>query len=280
MTDIVEKASALLAGTSGRRRFLAKAALAGSAVVAAPRRFALEPLSAYAAVCTCSGSSCDCGAACCDGYTEFCCTITGRNSCPPGTALGGWWKADGSGYCGGPRYYLDCNTTPGNEWVCSCGCAGGNCNNRKSCCTNFRYGQCHQEIPNMGAIHCRVVTCTPPWQLDATCTTTLRTDQATASHDAPCLHEEDDMPPAPSVVLDTQGRRWVFARGTDMALWSKLDDNPWERRGGILTSGPGATAGPNGRIDVVARGGNGSAYIISFENGVWGDWRPLGGIIG
>ncbi len=281
---LVSKASSALANRTDRRGFLVKTAVAGSALAAAPKRFALQPISAYAAICTCSGSSCDCGSPCCDGYTEFCCTITGRNSCPPGTALGGWWKADGSGYCGGPRYYLDCNTTPGNSGVCSCGCANGNCNNRKSCCTRFRYGQCHQEIAVMGAIHCRVVTCTPPWQLDATCTRTERTDQNTRFHDAPCLHqdeeEDDDMPPAPAVVFDTQGRRWVFARGTDMALWSKLDDAPWEKRGGALTSGPGATAGVDGRIDVVARGSDGGAYVISFQNGQWGPWRALGGVIG
>ena len=36
---------------------------------------------------------------------------------------------------------------------------------------------------------CRVVTCVAPWDFDATCTTTSATANATALHDAPCLHE-------------------------------------------------------------------------------------------
>jgi len=34
---------------------------------------------------------------------------------------------------------------------------------------------------------CRVVTCTPPWQLDGSCGTTARTDNATRYHNRPCL---------------------------------------------------------------------------------------------
>ncbi|MGH3658363.1 MAG: hypothetical protein ACRDUA_17050, partial [Micromonosporaceae bacterium] len=116
------------------------------------------------------------------------------------TLLGGWWKVDGSSFCGGAaRYYMDCNATCGgcscgSGGICSgscsgtpCGCANGSCGNRKAGCTGFRYGQCHQEIACLGPIVCRVVTCTPPWQLDGTCTTAIRTDNNTRYHDAPCL---------------------------------------------------------------------------------------------
>lgn len=277
--QLLKRASGVLERRTDRRGFLNKAAMAGTALAAAPGTFLLQPVSAYAAVCTCSGQSCQCGSRCCDGYTEFCCTITGENRCPPGTVLGGWWKADGSGYCGGPRYYLDCNVTPGNEGVCRCGCANGNCGNRKSCCTRFRYGQCHQEYPVLGAIHCRVVTCTPPWQLDATCTTTTAIDQNTRFHDAPCLHQEedDDMPPAPAVVLDSSGRRWVFVRGTDGHLYATVDAGPWQDLGGNLTSGPAATAGPNGRLDVAVRGTDGATWVNTLVNGAWIGWSSLGG---
>ena len=54
--------------------------------------------------------------------------------------------------------------------------------------TQFRYGQCHQDLACVGPIVCRVVTCVPPWEFDATCTTTSATANATALHDAPCLH--------------------------------------------------------------------------------------------
>ena len=47
------------------------------------------PGSAYSALCACGGQNCACGSLCCDGYTEFCCTMTGHNVCPPGTIAGG-----------------------------------------------------------------------------------------------------------------------------------------------------------------------------------------------
>ena len=47
-------------------------------------------------------------------------STSGINACPPGTFAGGWWKADGSEYCSGPRYYIDC------MGEChGCGCGGG-----------------------------------------------------------------------------------------------------------------------------------------------------------
>ena len=198
---LVNAASEALARRTGRRGFLARTAVVGTAATVAPRRFLLEPISAYAAVCNCSGSTCDCAASCCDGYTEFCCTITGSNSCPPGTLAAGWWKADAPGLCGSaPRYYIDCNVAPGQS-PCRCGCANGSCGHRKACCTQFRYGQCHQEVPVVGAIMCRVVTCTPPWVIDPTCTTAIRTDNATRNHNAACLA----VPPPPTGGLKEGG---------------------------------------------------------------------------
>lgn len=198
---LVDKISGLLSRRTGRRGFLARSAVVGSAIAANPVTYALRPTTAYAAICNCNGSACDCGQLCCDGYTEFCCTLTGENKCPPGTLLGGWWKVDGSGFCGGgPRYYMDCNAPCngcgcGGNGICSgacsgtgCGCAFGDCNNRKAGCTMFRYGQCNQHIGCIGPIVCRVVTCVPPWALDASCTTTVRVDNATAGHDRACLH--------------------------------------------------------------------------------------------
>ncbi len=197
---LVNRVAGSLATRVDRRSFLGRAAVVGSAVAVAPATYVLRPTSAYAAVCNCSGSTCDCGALCCDGYTEFCCTLNSRNACPPGTVAAGWWKVDGHDLCGGgPRYYLDCNSRcgacacPGGTCAgaCSgtpCRCANGSCNNRKSGCTRFRYGQCHQEIACVGPIVCRVVTCTPPWQVDPTCTTHALVDNNTRTHDRPCLH--------------------------------------------------------------------------------------------
>lgn len=187
------KVASFLERRVDRRGVLRRGAMAGTALAVAPSTYVLRPTSAYAAVCSP-------GALCNDGYTEFCCTISGANRCPPGTALGGWWKVDGSSYCGGgPRYYMDCNASCGGcgcggNGICSgacsgtgCGCALGDCNNRKAGCTAFRYGQCNQGVPCLGPIVCRVVTCTEPWRIDGTCTTAARTDNATRYHSRPCL---------------------------------------------------------------------------------------------
>jgi len=146
---LADRAARLLARQPNRRSFLTRTALVGTALAVAPTDFVLRPGTAYAAICNCSGTACDCGSLCCDGYTEFCCTITGANSCPPGTMAAGWWKADGSSYCAGPRYYIDCNATChcGTGRICpdscsdapwGCGCAKGDCNNRKAGCTQRR----------------------------------------------------------------------------------------------------------------------------------------------
>jgi hypothetical protein len=52
----------------------------------------------------------------------------------------------------------------------------------------FRYGQCNQQIACVGPIICRLVSCIPPWEIDASCTRTVAVDEATRFHDAPCLH--------------------------------------------------------------------------------------------
>ena len=186
-------------------------AIVGSALATNPTGFLFRPISAYAAACECRGQPCSCGTACCDGYTEFCCTLSGDNSCPFGTIPAGWWRAEGSGLCGGAsRYYIDCNQTL-DAPACGCTCAGGSCGLRVTCCTHFRYGQCHQEVPQVGAIVCRVVTCTPPWQIDSTCTGTDARDDNTRFHDAPCLHEPPKPPPPPPGRLVTA--QW-FLRNT------------------------------------------------------------------
>ncbi len=188
----------LLSRTS-RRGFLAKATVTATALTVAPTELLLKPGTAYGFICECvPGSNCDCSSACCDGYTQFCCTINdGVNACPPGTFAGGWWKADGSQYCAGARYFIDCmgecqNCGCGGGNFCptcdnlTCECALGTCSNRHVGCTEFRYGQCHQEISCSGRIACRVVSCTPPWVLDSTCTTVVQVDDNTANHYAPC----------------------------------------------------------------------------------------------
>lgn len=254
-TWLVDKTSALLDRKVDRRGFLRRAALVGTALVASPLKFTMQPVSAYAAICSCSGSSCNCSDLCCDGYTEFCCTLTGENGCPPGSTAAGWWKADGSGFCtvGGvsqPRYYIDCNAscngcTCGGSGLCSrscasCNCECGNksCKNRKACCTSFRYGQCGNDVTCLGPIICRVITCTPPWVWDSSCSTTSATDNNTRFHDAPCLHRSINYPALPGVY--TAGN-WTLKNGN-------------------------ATASPNTNF----------SYGLSNEIPVMGDWNGDG----
>lgn len=207
-TRLADRAARFIGRHTSRRSFLTRTAMVGSALAVAPTDFVLRPTSAFGAICNCSGSSCDCGSLCCDGYTEFCCTLTGLNSCPPGTIAAGWWKADGSQYCNGSRYYIDCNATCrcGTGRICpdecsntpwGCGCAKGDCNNRKAGCTAFRYGQCNQQVATVGRIACRVVSCDPAVLVVGNCAPTVAVDNSTANHNKPCLQsapqESDDV---------------------------------------------------------------------------------------
>ena len=202
---LVDTLSRGLDRTSGRRSFLKRMTMWGAALVTAPSVFILTPTTAYGAVCHCSNQNCDCNSTCCGGYTEFCCTITGENACPPGGIIGGWWKVDGSEFCGGDaRYYMDCHRpcggcSCGSSGVCSgscngteCGCANHDCGNRKAGCIHFRYGNCNNSTNCVGPIICRVVTCTAPWQVDPGCSTAVRIDNGTRYHDSPCLHDAVD----------------------------------------------------------------------------------------
>ncbi len=166
-----------------RRTFLSRTAMVGTALAVTPTSFLLRPGDAYSQVCV-GPSGCPAGSRC-TGYTELCCSLYGSNQCPPGTTMAGWWRADGSGFCGanGPRYYMDCN-----GFGETCTCWGCNCNNWKTSCTNFRYGNCNNHVPNVGPIRCRVISCTPPWQIDPGCSTAARYDNNTRFHDRPCLH--------------------------------------------------------------------------------------------
>ncbi|WP_432540905.1 twin-arginine translocation signal domain-containing protein [Kineococcus sp. SYSU DK002] len=196
--EVLATVTGFLATRTSRRGFLARTAVVGSALTVSPWGFLTRPQTAYAAVCGIDST-------CSSGYTVFCATVNnGVNRCPPGSLVGGWWKSDGSGYCcGGARYYIDCHS------YCSCGCGGrrkfcgegcrncscgcgpaGQCDQRKVCCNEFRYGQCNQDTGCTGPVWCRVVTCTPPWRIPAwNCTTTSATDQRTNAHTAPALRD-------------------------------------------------------------------------------------------
>jgi hypothetical protein len=208
--SLVTKLSSVLEHRLSRRSFVARSAFVGSALSTGGVGFLLKPGTAYSALCFCGDPDCGCGTTCCVGYTEFCCVINGGyNSCPADTVMGGWWQADGSEYCDGPRYYMDCNGVcecsdgcgdgysfcdPGCDGL-DCGCAGGSCDNYLTGCFQFRYGQCNQDVGCIGRIKCRVVTCVPPWEIDPTCTQAIATDDGTADQNAACVTPGPTYPP-------------------------------------------------------------------------------------
>ncbi len=132
--------------------------------------------------------------------------------------MGGWWKADNSSFCGGPRYYMDCNATcqcttgcdsgfPFCDTQCdgtNCGCGPDGCNSYMVGCLQFRYGQCNQDIACMGRIVCRVVACVPPWEVDPTCTTAVAVDNGTAEQNVACWTTAPPSAPCGSAATNCQ----------------------------------------------------------------------------
>jgi hypothetical protein len=208
-TALVARTARVLEGRLTRRSLINRSAFVGSAVaVGSGLDLALRPGTAYGAICRCGNAGCGCGSTCCSGFSEFCCAVSGANFCPENTVMGGWWVADNSSFCGGPRYYMDCNATCSCDGGCGggfafcepgcdstgCGCGSQGCDSYLTGCLQFRYGQCNQDVACMGRIVCRVVACVPPWTVDPSCTTAVAVDNATAEQNESCW---TTAPPAP-----------------------------------------------------------------------------------
>ncbi|KRF28810.1 LGFP repeat-containing protein [Phycicoccus sp. Soil802] len=178
-----------------RRDVLVGATVAATALATKPKEYALTPVAAYATICGPGNTASS-------GWTVFCSTVNkGVNTCPPGSFAAGWWKAADSSWCGGGyRYIVDCNascskcTTGCSDgmcdsrcWSCSCGTgSSATCDQRRVCCNAFRYGQCNTHVKCSGGVHCRVVSCVPPYKF-ANCTTASLSDNRTSEHSAPSL---------------------------------------------------------------------------------------------
>ena len=194
MTDrLLRVATRFLERRVSRRSALVRMATAGSALAVAPVRYVTRPVAAVSLINCKSG--CRSGSRCCDGYTVFCCTLTGVNACPAYTYMGGWWKCTnyrGTGPCAGEgvRYYIDCNRLPHSSCPGGCHCAFGKCSNRQACCNVFRYGQCNTQIGGTTPIVCRVVTCVNPAEIPGfNCNPSVMFDNSTCGHEAGCLSE-------------------------------------------------------------------------------------------
>ncbi len=242
-----------------------------------------------------------CGSTCCAGFSEFCCSVNGGyNYCPTNTVMGGWWKADNSSYCGGPRYYMDCNATCQCDDGCGngfgfcdtdcdgteCGCGPDGCDSYLTGCFQFRYGQCNQQIDCIGRIVCRVVACVPPWEVDPTCTMTNAEDDGTAEQDAACWTPAPPAPPpAPcsspltncEVVgmassLDGTGYALVTSFGKLFAYGVFPDDGD-ESTAHLVEPIVGLTGTPADGYYLVAADGGIFAYDAPFYGSMGG--RPL-----
>jgi hypothetical protein len=275
---IVRRLTNSLDGRTNRRGFLTRVAVVASALSVDPFGFVFRPRTAYASVC---GPASTCG----EGWSVFCCTINaGRNECPPGSFIAGWWKADSSSWCGGrARYYVDCNASCSSP--CTCYCPTGTCDNRRTCCNQFRYGQCNQQIACYGPVVCRLVSCTAPYLWDASCTTTLAVSNATAEHSAPCVAEPPQVnppppPPPPSILFgpgvgnNADGRLEVFMTGADKRLSHTWQNSPnggwasWRSFDGWAVGSPGVAANADGRLEV---------FYVGTDFRIWHHWQVTAG---
>jgi hypothetical protein len=286
-STLVDRTAKFLENRLSRRNFINRSAFVGSAVaVGAGLDLALKPGTAYGQICECGNAGCGCGSTCCAGFSEFCCAVTGYNYCPGNTVMGGWWLAENSSYCGGPRYYMDCNATckcdagcgsfcdPGCDGT-NCGCGPQGCNSYLTGCLQFRYGQCNQNVACIGRIVCRVVACVPPWQVDPSCTTALAIDNATAEQNEPCWTPAPPTPPttgeampvSPTVMFPA-GQLNVFQVAGGI-LWHKTN---WQ--GAWNNENVGAASGvnpnfPNQIPQVAVIGGQIMVTVEDNNSRVW-----------
>lgn len=312
-TRLADRVAGWMRGsTLSRRSFLTRTAVVGSALAVAPRRFLLEPFTAYAAITDLCGP----GNECADGWTAFCCSVNnGVNECPPGTTAGGWWRADGSSWCcGGARYYIDCHAgcsqpvCDGPDYICPpelqltshcnpphCN-GGGTCDHRRVCVNSFRYGNCGDATTCMSSVVCRMVSCTPPYLIPGLeCRSQLLTESRTAEHGAPCLHQAsweggatairpETVTESPAVAtVRGSSRADVFAPAPDGTLrWTTQsgvlgDWSTWislaAPPGGFQGS-PAAVAWTAQRIDVFVWGNDGKLWQRFTETGgvSWSPW--------
>src|SRR3954464_4445630 len=87
---------------------------------------------------------------------------------------------------------------------------------------------------------------------------------------------------APAIAAQGTGDMRAFIRGSDGALWTRTWNGTswtgWASLGGVLTSGPAATARPGGISAVVGRGTAGAYRHRAFTpSGGWASWEYLDG---
>jgi hypothetical protein len=88
---------------------------------------------------------------------------------------------------------------------------------------------------------------------------------------------------APSACEFDSSNIYLFAKGTDNALWMKQwtlqSWSAWKSLGGVLTSDPAAVSRRVGVIDVFVRGTDGALWTRATTDGgtSWSNWSKIGG---
>lgn len=88
----------------------------------------------------------------------------------------------------------------------------------------------------------------------------------------------------PGVASPVERQVDVFGRAGDGELWQYthvIGGNPtgWRKVGGRIESDPDAMSWGAGVLDVYARGPNNDVVRRVFQNGAWGAWESLGGVV-
>ena len=87
----------------------------------------------------------------------------------------------------------------------------------------------------LGPIVCRVVTCTPPWEFDPTCTTATATDNNTRWHHRPCL--ERPTPARGSLPATFKDGVWTLGYRLSSSSWVPLETFTFGQAGDIPVMG-------------------------------------------
>src|SRR5205807_1986670 len=119
----------------------------------------------------------------------------------------------------------------------------------------------------VGRLTCRVVSCTPAWMLDPTCTTSATTDNRTADHHSPCLD---------NLVVPTVG---IARTPTGQGYWLVQDDGSVSAYGDARFFGSMGGQPLNEPVVGMAPTPSGQGYWLAAADGGifnFGDARLLG----
>ena len=289
----VMKAAGLLERKSSRRGFLIGSAMVGSAVAVAGCAPGTQPGSPYSHITDCARRR----SAPTATPSSAAPSTSGLNTCPPGSFVGGWWRADllqllqrhpllhrlhAELLRARPRQRVlrRVHRVPLREVAAT---------RARIYCNYFRYGQCHQEIGITGPIACRVVTCVPPY-LIAELRVQPRPPRSTTPLPStrPRTAARRRPPPPPPVLPVTvgvsspeAGKLAMFYRGAGGNIFGFLSTGGASFQGGQL--GPAVTSAVTSASDAsgiyaFGRGFGDALWYNRLANDAWSGPQDFGGV--